>query len=149
MVVFSDIPAPQPPPFEERVNESGTITLLHNQTFKAAGKKRGDLEKEIHDRYVPDYYKFLTVTVRLLNRFYYVEGEVKGANRYQYEGNMTVLKAITSAGGFTDFANKRKIRIIRADKRKETENGIKALDDPSKDLEIFPGDTVHVSRKWF
>lgn len=148
MVVFADIPVPIPP-IEEHVSETGMITLLHNESFQAAGKKRRDLEKEIHDRYVPDYYRFITVNVKLLNRFYFVEGEVKAANRYIYEGNMTVLKAITSAGGFTEFANKKNIKVIRSNKRTESENGVKALDDPSKDLDIFPGDTVHVKRKIF
>jgi polysaccharide export outer membrane protein len=148
MVVVGDTPQPVQP-IEEHVSESGRITLLHNESFQAAGKKRTDLEKEIHDRYVPDYYKFITITVKILNRFYFVDGEVKAPNRYIYEGNMTVLKAITSAGGFTDFASKRKVRVIRSDKRKETENCIKALDDPKLDLEIFPGDTVHVPRKIF
>ena len=149
LVTFSDL---QPPvqPFEEHVNEGGKITLLHNQTFQAAGKNRGDLEREIHDRYVPDYYKFLTVTVKILNRFYFVDGEIKSANRYIYEGNITVLKAIASAGGFTDFANKKKVQVIRAGSKKiEVENCVDALDHPEKDLVIFPNDTVHVKRKWF
>jgi len=148
LIVFADLPTPVPP-IEEHVSESGRITALHNESFQAAGKKRTDLEKEIHDRYVPDYYKFLTINVKILNRFYFVDGEVKSPNRYIYEGNMTVLKAITSAGGFTDFASKKKVRIIRSDKRKETENCVKALDDPKLDLEIFPGDTVHIPRKIF
>ena len=148
LIVFADLPTPVPP-IEEHVSETGKITGLHNESFQAAGKKRNDLEREIHDRYVPDYYKFLTVNVKILNRFYFVDGEVKSPNRYIYEGNMTVLKAITSAGGFTDFASKRKVKVIRSDKRKETENCVKALDDPKLDLELFPGDTVHVPRKIF
>ncbi len=147
-VAFSDITQP-PPPTEENVKEDGTITLLHHQSFLAAGKKRGDLEKEIYNRYVPDYYKYLGVNVLILGRFYFVDGEVKAPNRYVYGGKTTVLKALASAGGFTDFANKKKVRITRADKRKEIENCVEAISDPSKDLEIFPGDSTHVPRKIF
>jgi len=147
-VSFSDI-NPVPPPIEENVKEDGTITLLHHQSFVVAGKKRGDLEKEIWNRYVPDYYKYLTVNVLILGRFYWVNGEVKSPNRYIYEGKTTVLKAIASAGGFTDFAKKKKVVLIRASKRKEYENCVQAVSDPSKDLEVFPGDTVHVERSIF
>src|SRR5204863_9130931 len=97
VIVFSDTPIVIPP-FQERVKDDGTITLLHNQTFTADGKRRGDLEKEIHKRYVPDYYRNLTVTVQQMSRFYFVDGEVKMPNRYIYEGKTTVLSAITSAG---------------------------------------------------
>src|SRR5262249_2856543 len=80
-VTFADVTAPLQP-VEQTVKEDGTITLIHNQTFVAAGKRRGVLEKEIHDRYVPDYYKYLTANVFILGRFYYVNGEVKSPNRY-------------------------------------------------------------------
>jgi polysaccharide export outer membrane protein len=144
-VTFSDINPPLAP-IEQHVREDGIITLILNQTFATAGKRRSALEKEIHDRYVPDYYKYLTVNVVIMGRFYWVNGEVKAPNRYVYEGKTTVLKAIASAGGFTDFAKKKKVILIRADKRKEFENCVRAKDDPSKDLEVFPGDTVQVDR---
>ena len=62
-VTFTDTPTPIPP-FEEKIKEDGTITLALNQTFKADGKTRGDLEKEIRECYVPDYFKYMTVTVK-------------------------------------------------------------------------------------
>src|SRR5512133_158881 len=60
---FSDLPIIVPP-VEERVKEDGTITLLQNQTFVAAGKTRRQLEKEIRDRYVPKFYVNMTVSIR-------------------------------------------------------------------------------------
>ncbi len=91
------------PPFEEKIKEDGTITLLLNQTFTAAGTTPGDLAKEIRKRYVPDYFKNMTVTVKQQEstRWYYVDGEVKSPNRQIYNSRITVLKAIASAGGFT------------------------------------------------
>jgi len=144
-VIFSDLPI-LVPPFEERVKVDGTITLLQNQTFNADGKSRGDLEKEIRARYVPAIFKNLTVTIQPQERFYFVYGEVKIPNRQIYLGRMTVLKAIASSGGFTDFADKTKVRLIRADGTTQIVNCKKALIDPRMDLEVFPGDTVHVRR---
>ena len=144
-VIFSDIPIIVPP-FEERIKVDGTITLLQNQTFTAAGKTRGDLEREVRARYVPDIFKNLTVTIQPQERVYFVSGEVKAPNRQYYSGRMTVLKAITSCGGYTDFADKAKVRLIRADGTVLIVNCKKALRDPRLDLEVFAGDSVYVPR---
>ena len=52
------------------------------------------------------------------------------------------LGAIKAAGGFTDFANKKRVKLTRADGTTETVNCIKALEDPHLDLEVFPGDGI-------
>ncbi|PYJ04840.1 MAG: hypothetical protein DME25_09405 [Verrucomicrobia bacterium] len=148
IVIFSDLPGNQPStPFEEHIKDDGTITLLLDQIFKAAGKRRGDLEREIHDRYVPDYYRNLTVTIKPQDRFYFVDGEVRASGRQLYVGRMTVLKAIGSCGDFTDFANKKKVKVIRNDGRIDIVNCVKAREDPRLDLEIFPNDHIIVPRK--
>jgi protein involved in polysaccharide export with SLBB domain len=146
IIIFSDL-NPAPPPFEERINDQGNITLLYNQTFHAAGKNRGELEKEIRERYVPKYYKYMTPNVKPQERFYFVDGEVKVPARQLYVNRMTVTKAIGSCGDFTDFANKKKVRLTRGDGRILIVNCVKALSDPSLDLEVFPNDKIHVPRK--
>jgi protein involved in polysaccharide export with SLBB domain len=147
-ITFTDTPVPIPT-FDEKIKDDGYITLTLNQTFKAAGKSRGDLEKEIRARYVPDYYKYMTVSVRQQEstRWYYVDGEVKTPNRWIYNSRITVLQAIASSNGFTDFANKKKVRVTRVDGRTEIVNCVKALGNPKLDLEIYPGDKVHVPRR--
>jgi protein involved in polysaccharide export with SLBB domain len=134
---------------EQKIKEDGTITLTLNQTFKADGKTRGNLEKEIRARYVPDYYKYMTVTVKQQEstRWYYMNGEVRSPARQIYNSRITVLKAIASAGGFTDFANKKKVKLTRVDGRTQTVNCVKALDNPRLDPEVYPGDTIHVPRR--
>ena len=147
-VTFTDLPTPVTP-FEAKIKEDGTVTLLLNQTFTFVGKAPGDLEKEIRASYVPRYYKYMTVTVRRERQtlFYYVDGEVKTPARQTFIERTTVLKAIASSGGFTDFAKKKAVKLIRLDGRKITINCIKAIDEPSLDLEIYPGDKIYVPRK--
>jgi protein involved in polysaccharide export with SLBB domain len=129
------------PSFEGRIKEDGTITLTFNQSFKADGMTRGDLEKEIRARYVPDYFKQMTVTVKQQEstRWYYLNGEVRSPARQIYNSRITVLKAIASSGGFTDFANKKKVKLTRVDGRTQIVNCPKALDNPSLDPS-GPGD---------
>ena len=147
-ITFMDTPV-SIPVFDEKIKEDGTITLTLNQTFQAAGKTPGDLAKEIRARYVPNFYKYMTVSVNQVEstRWYYVDGEVRTPNRQIYNSRMTVLKAIASAGGFTDFANKRKVKLTRVDGRTQIINCKKALEKPNLDPEIYPGDKIYVPRR--
>jgi polysaccharide export outer membrane protein len=139
----------QNPDHEEAIKEDGTITLPLIGAVQAAGKAPGQLQNEIRDLYVPKYYVRLTVTVKSQDRVFYVGGEVKTPGRQLYVGLTTVTKAIQSAGDFTDFANKRKVWLIRANGEKIKVNCKEALEDPSKDPPVYPGDQIQVPRRTF
>jgi protein involved in polysaccharide export with SLBB domain len=147
-IVLTDTPIGIPI-FEDRVQEDGTVTLTENQKFNVVGKKRGQLADEIHDRYVPRFFRRMTVSVakKESTQFYYVGGEVKAPARQVYISRITVLKAIQSVGWFTDYANKSKVQLTRADGRMFIINCKKAIKDPKLDLEVYPGDTVIVPRR--
>jgi len=147
-ITFSDLPIPVPQ-WQDRVKEDGTITLIQNQTFTAAGKTRGQLEREIRKRYVPDIFQAMTVSVQqdYQHQFYTVRGEVKAPGRQVYLSRLTVLKAIGSAGDFTDFARKTDVILTRSDGQIHHINAKKALGDPTLDLEVFPGDVIYVPRR--
>ena len=135
------------PPIADTVKEDGSITLIYNQKFQAAGKTIGALQTEIRDRYVPQYFKYLTVSIKTQDRFYSVGGEVRQPSRQVYTGAMTVLRAINTVGGFTEFASKTKVQVIRASGEKFTENCRKALSHPELDREVFPGDIINVPKR--
>lgn len=147
IITFADTPMPIQP-FEGRIKEDGSITLMENQDFAASGKTAGQLEKEIRDRYVPRYFTKLTVTVKSQDRFFYVIGEVRMPGRYEYRGDITLSGAIAAAGGFTVFARKTKVRITRANNRTVTVDVEKAINtSPELDVAIFPGDRIQVPKK--
>jgi protein involved in polysaccharide export with SLBB domain len=148
MVTFSDLPPEiQIKPIEETIKEDGTITLIYNQKFVAVGKTAGQLQDEIHDHYVPGYFRNLTVTVKTQDRVFTVGGEVKKPDRYIYNGYTTVMRAIDIAGGFTDYARKTGIILTRASGQKIQVNAKKARDHPEKDPEVYPGDRIDVSKR--
>ena len=132
---------------EERIKEDGNITLPYIQEVKAAGKTIGELQKAIHDRYVPDYYKRLTITVTGEQRVYYVGGQVRSPGRQMYLDATTVSKAIQSAGDFTDFAAKTRVELTRPDGSKSTIDCEKAAKEPSLDLPVYPGDKIVVPQR--
>jgi protein involved in polysaccharide export with SLBB domain len=134
-------------PHQEPIKEDGTITMPYIGHIRAAGKTAGELQNEIHDLYVPKYYRHLTVTVNTGDRVYYVTGEVKQPGRQLYAGQMTVTKAITTVGGFTDFASHKKVWLIRAGGQRIKVNCDKAFQDPSQDPLVYPNDQIQVPRK--
>jgi protein involved in polysaccharide export with SLBB domain len=134
-------------PHEERIKEDGTITLQYINSIKAEGKTTGELQREIHNAYVPTFYKRLTVTVKTDRQIYYVQGQVRQSGRQEYLGPTTVLKAIASAGDFTDFASRRKVRLNRKDGSWQIVDCIKAAQNPALDLPVFPGDKIDVPQR--
>lgn len=135
-------------PHEERIKEDGTITLPQIGPVKAVGKTTGELQKEIRSKYVDGkYFKAdLNVTVKGQERYFFVSGEVNRASSYVWSEGMTVLKAIASAGGFNDFADRTEVTVTRADGRQVVINCKKAQRDPKLDLPVYPGDNINVPR---
>jgi polysaccharide export outer membrane protein len=145
-VVFSGPPSP-PDRFEGRIKQDGMISLPLVGSVQVLGMTTAELEKKLHDLYVPKYFLQLSVNVNSENRFVYVQGEVNNRSRQVYSGRITVLGAIATSGGFTDFAKKTKVQIIRGNGNIVYVNCVKALDDPALDIEIFPGDRIVVPRR--
>jgi len=135
-------------PHTEAIKEDGTITLASIGHVQAAGKTAGELQNAIHDLYVPKYYRHLAVTVTVGDRVYYVTGEVRQPGRQLYAGQMTVTKAITTVGGFTDFASHR-VWLIRANGQRIKVNCDKAFQDPALDPLVYPNDQVQVPRSYW
>ena len=147
-ITLSDTPS-GPIRDEVVISEDGKITLHYDQTFVAAGKTRSKLEAEIRTRYVPGFYTKMTVTVKQDDRFVYVGGFVRQANRYPYTPGLTVLKAISAAGDFSEFGDKTKVTITRTGDVKETMDCKAAIENPSLDRALFPGDRIYVPRRFF
>jgi protein involved in polysaccharide export with SLBB domain len=135
-------------PVVTAVRDDGTITLpLVTDPIKAVGLNPRQLEANIATNYVPNLFPKLTITVTPEDRYFVVGGQVKSPNSYKYSSGMTVTKAIETAGSYTDFANKKKVRLRRAGATKDIiVNGIKATANPEFDKFVFPGDEIIVPR---
>jgi len=146
-ITFSDTPQPIQM-LVTTVGEDGRLTGLPlGVSVQAAGKTPAQVQEDIQKAYVPRYFLRITANVKPDLRWYYVGGEVRLPNRQQYAGDMTVLRAIDTAGGFTDFANKRKIELRRANGQSVTINAEKARKDSKLDHPVYPNDQVWVPKK--
>lgn len=136
------------PDHTERIGDDGKISLLYVGQVTAAGKTASQLQAEIYALYVPKLYKGLNVTVYGELRYFYVDGEVRAPGQKEYPGDMTVVKAISVAGGFTEFAKKTKVQLTHAGHTKNV-NVQKAINDSRYDAAVYPGDRINVSRRVF
>jgi polysaccharide export outer membrane protein len=73
----------------------------------------------------------------------YVTGQVNSPGTYNYERDMSLLRAISKAGGVNEMGSDKRLRILRIIDGKRTE--IKA----SLGDKVLPGDTLIVGTRWF
>jgi polysaccharide export outer membrane protein len=90
----------------------------------------------------------ITVTVMEANSFkVYVSGEVKNPGVQHIRSEITLVKLIIMAGGFTEWADQKKILIITKEKGAEKRmivNYRKIIEGEEPDIVIKRGDTVIV-----
>lgn len=132
------------------LNDSGEIEVPLLGRVPAAGKTLKKLAEELKVLFEKDYYYQATVllsmdvTARSRAKVgkIYVLGQVRspGAQDIPDDENYTVSKAILRAGGFGDFADKRKVKLVR----KKTPDAKEADTTIVDCTEVFDkGDTSH------
>jgi len=101
------------------VRPDGKITLPLVKEMQAAGKTPDALSQEIA-KALSEYIKSPEVSVTVLqvnSKKYFITGEVNRPGSFPLAVPTTVLEALTNAGGFREFANLKKIVILRKGQR--------------------------------
>lgn len=97
------------------VRPDGKISLPLLNDVQAAGLTPTQLSEEI----TTDLKKFITdpqvtvIVTQINSQRVYILGEMTRPGAYPLLPGMTVLQALSSAGGFTPFANMKKIYVLR------------------------------------
>lgn len=93
----------------------GKISIPLIGGYSAMGKTVKQIRREIKkkmSKYIPK--PEITVSIKQVNSMWiYVIGKVINAGRFQLNGNINVLQALSMAGGLTPFADSKEIKIIR------------------------------------
>jgi polysaccharide export outer membrane protein len=138
---------PDEPPVEEKqIPASGDFTVDYlSQSFHAAGRTATDIAAEIAAAYRDGkIYTNPNVTIIPEERYISVGGDVRSPNRVLYASDLTVLGAINSCGGFTDYANRKAVRITRGKDIFQVD--CVAAQKGGADPPVFPGDEIYVPR---
>ncbi len=133
------------------VRLDGKISFPLLNDLDAAGKTPTQLKWQIENRlkdFVTDPNVTVTVTDGASKRFY-ILGEVVNTGEYPLMKKLTVLQAFAVAGGFTEWASKKEIILLRREGGKETVRRINYRDilkgkDFSQNVEIRADDTIIV-----
>jgi polysaccharide export outer membrane protein len=107
-----------------QIRPDGKITLPLVGDIRAAGQTPTELRDAL-TKSLKEYITNPVVTVIVVEstpQNVYVMGEVKSSGPVPMKGPLSVMQAIAMAGGFTEFANKKDIRIQR-----QTSTGMKTL----------------------
>jgi protein involved in polysaccharide export with SLBB domain len=133
------------------VDANGSVSLPYVNKIKAEGLTPGQLARSIEEAYRSNKIftnPNITITMLPTSRFVNVGGAVRQAMRVPFTEDMTLLAAINGAGGFNDFADQKRVRLLRG-------NDVRVFDvrqfrkDPSLDVKLQPGDRVEVPQTFF
>jgi polysaccharide export outer membrane protein len=146
-VALQGIPDPSSHPVQ--IDEQGFISLPYIGNINAAGTTTSDLSQRIRETYIArKFYNSLDVSVSVTERYVYVGGEITRPGRIIWTPDLTLTKAIQSAGGFTLYAKETKVTLVR--ERQAYDVNIKlAQRNPAQDLLLMPGDSIQVPRSPF
>ena len=133
------------------VRMDGNISLPIIQEIKAAGLTPLQLKESLTNR-LKEFIESpnVSVTVTEANSFkVYVTGQVRTPGVYRLRSETTILQIIPMAGGFAEWADQKKILIIRKEDGKEkriTVNYKKIMKggDPGSNVVLKAGDTIIV-----
>jgi len=152
-------------PKQLRVAESGELDIPYLGRFAASNKTCRGLAEELKDALERELYYKATVIVALdlQNRErekeplgkVWVIGQVRqpGAQNIPRDEPFTVSNAILAAGGFGDFANRKKVKLTR--KRPGQKDATFTIDvtdiwengKSQYDLKVEPGDSIFVPQR--
>jgi polysaccharide export outer membrane protein len=133
------------------VRLDGKITFPLLNDVQAAGLTTLDL-KGIIENGLKDYVSNPVVTVNVrqpLSKRFYILGEVQRTGEYPLVKHLTVLQAFALAGGFTEWAAKDEIILLRNEDGKDKMYRIDYKDitkgkDLSQNIKLQPDDTIIV-----
>jgi polysaccharide biosynthesis/export protein len=140
------------------VSPDGSIAFPYIGNVNVKGLSISQVQETIQSRLADGYMRYPVVSVALResrSRKFSVYGEVLKPGSYPIEENMTVLRAISMAGGFTRFGSSSRVKVLRPKKTgpgyEAIKVNIKAVMDGNSDEDVLlkQGDIVTVSEGVF
>ncbi len=141
-----------------RISGNGTIMFPLVGSVPVAGKTLQEAQALLENK-LTTYLKNPQVSILVKeygNKTVYVLGQVKKPSSIEIppEKPLTVLEAVTSAGGFTDIANTSKVRVLRMENGKQTSMDVDVTQitkqgNKAMDIALMPGDVVFVPQSMF
>jgi polysaccharide export outer membrane protein len=140
-----------------RVNDNGELEVPYIGLVQAAGKSCKELAYTVKAALEREYYFHATVIIAVdhisekSRGRVYVYGSVKGQGPQEIpaDESYTVSMAIIRAGGFGDFANKRKVKLTRKGGRDYIVDLKRVIEEghTEEDVVLQPDDQIYVPQR--
>ena len=140
-----------------RVNDNGQLEVPYVGLVPAAGKTSKEIAYNIKSLLEKEYYYNATVIIAVdhvsekSRGRVYVIGSVRGPGPQEIppDEDYTVSKAVIGAGGFGDFANKRKVRLTRKGGQEITVDLKRIIEEgrTDEDITLQPDDRIFVPQR--
>lgn len=126
------------------VDDGGFISVPLIGTVRAREITTHELERSIGDLLAAEYVKDPKVSVEIAQyRPFFILGEVRRAGQYPFVNAMTVQSAVAIAGGFSERAHEKSVKLTRII------NGYRATVEVAPTEPVYPGDIIHVRERFF
>ncbi len=135
---------------EYEVSEDGAIRFPWIGDVNVAGRSKDEVAQTIETQLADGWLRQPQVAVRVINRQnreVSVLGQVNTPGSYPFKDRLTLVQAISLAGGMNPLAQKKKVKLIRdADGGRQTFviDVREILESKRADLPLQPGDIVFV-----
>lgn len=140
-----------------RVNDNGELEVPYIGLVQAAGRSCKELAHAVKAALEREYYYRATVIIAVdhisekSRGRIYVYGSVKGQGPQEIpaDESYTVSKAIIRAGGFGDFANKRKVKVTRKNGQDFVVDLKRVIEEgrTEEDVVLQPDDQIYVPQR--
>jgi len=145
---LSGVPAEEISQFSAQypIDDSGNINLPYINQIKIAGLQTSQAQSVIEEKLKSEkIYTHPTITLAIQQgqRFINVGGSVRAPGRVPYTADLTLMSTINAAGGFNDYADRKRVRLTRDGKMRVVDTR-QISKHPEMDEKVLPGDQIEV-----
>jgi len=140
---------------EYRIGSHGTIAVPYIGKVAVSGRAPHEVEAEVQRRLADGYLRDPIVSLNVKeqsSKKIAVMGQVRTPGTLSYFDGMTIVEAVSQAGGFTALAKQNSVTVMRS------ENGVKKrytipvgaiAQSQAKNFPMRPGDSIYVPERLF
>lgn len=130
---------------EVRMSDAGTISYPFLGELRAQGMTIGALSELLTSKLLDGYLVNPSVNITILEyREFYIDGAVQKPGAYPYQPGLTLQRAVSLAGGFTERASSSKFYISHEGSTSNNSSVKAALSSP-----VAPGDVINIEESFF
>ncbi len=133
------------------VDANGMVNMPYINKVRAVGLTPAQLASAIEGGYRSARIftnPTITIVMQAQTRFVNVGGAVRAPARVPFTEDMTLLSALSAAGGFNDFADQKRVRVLRGSEAKVYDVR-QFRREPGLDPKLQPGDRIEVPQSFF